>query len=214
MSSNEKIALVPSKPLAPLIGSVDTRRTPLPMRCAVRSRSSRFIIGPWFCPAAPAGNMPLSAAMFISVVCSTVPLPSGLSLTSVVLFRHAVSDTAATSTANSLNERIAVPPGRVNPSYCDIHERGAGQDGTRHRRFVRHRQGVRRASGAKGLRRRLDGAARRSTRGARGGAQTETWCGDTHDRRRSCGAQRLATDRVGSVVTRIEDRLQIGRAHV
>ena len=28
--------------------------------------------------------------MFTSVVCSTVPLPSGFSLTSVVLLRHAV----------------------------------------------------------------------------------------------------------------------------
>ena len=30
--------------------------------------------------------------MLTSVVCSTVPLPSGFTLTSVVLFRHAVSD--------------------------------------------------------------------------------------------------------------------------
>ena len=36
MSSKVKIALVPSNPLAPLIGSVETRRTPLPIRAAVR----------------------------------------------------------------------------------------------------------------------------------------------------------------------------------
>ena len=50
--------------------------------------------------------MPLSAAVFISVVCSTVPLPSGFTLTSVVLSRHAVRPMVASSTARSRNARM------------------------------------------------------------------------------------------------------------
>ena len=52
--------------------------------------------------------MPLSAAVLTSVVCSTVPLPSGFTFTRVVLLRHAVSVTVASSTAKIRMQRIQV----------------------------------------------------------------------------------------------------------
>ena len=110
MSSNAKIAFEPSKPLAPLNGSAETSRTPLPMRVAVRSRSALFT--PPICLSAP-GAKDLSAATFISVVCSTVPLPSAFSLMSVVLLMQAVSATVETMARRTRSERIGVPTDRV-----------------------------------------------------------------------------------------------------
>ena len=84
MSSNAKIAFEPSK-VPSLAGSAETRRTPLPMRSAVRFRSASFTPPPgwpgWVMP----GIMAFIAPVFTRVVCSTVPLPSGFTLIRVEL---------------------------------------------------------------------------------------------------------------------------------
>ena len=105
--------------------------------------------------------------MLTSVVCSTVPLPSGFTFTSVVLFRHAVSVTVAISTARIRIERIQAPPAGLINDTRQMNE-GHGQDGAGHRRLVRDRQGVCRAAGRKGLRAGADRAAPRSARRAGG----------------------------------------------
>ena len=79
MSSNAKIALAPSKPPA-LTGSVETTRTPLPMRSAARFRSASLAMPDeddevcW--PPRP-DIIIFMAWRFAIIVCSTVPLPSG-----------------------------------------------------------------------------------------------------------------------------------------
>src|SRR5687767_1489033 len=86
MSSNAKMALAPSN--APSLSGVEeTKRTPLPMRSAVRFKSASLKGLPVFgCPCASRPDMSdLSAATFIKMVCSIVPLPSGLTLISVPL---------------------------------------------------------------------------------------------------------------------------------
>jgi hypothetical protein len=53
--------------------------------------------------------------MFINVVCSTVPLPSGFTFTTVVLLRHAVRLRVARSTPRIRIKRIEFLSGLDDP---------------------------------------------------------------------------------------------------
>ncbi len=101
------MAFTPSN-VPDLAGSAETSLTPFPMRSAVRLRSAS-LTGLPACWAAP-GIIALRAPVLTSVVCSTVPLPSGFTVMSVALLMQ-----PASASASAADPRPTARMTRMNP---------------------------------------------------------------------------------------------------